>query len=62
MAILKLDKHDEKREIEFDVSCNLKFTPAQRWRQIINLSKMILKMASQYETRRTPQIIKRPAR
>lgn len=62
MPMLKLAKHDPKKELEFEVSCALAYSPDQRIHKLIILTKEMLKLAGKYEDRKTSQIIKRPAR
>jgi hypothetical protein len=59
MPMLKLDKDDPEKELEFEVKCSLEYTLAQRIHKLLKLSKRILKLAKKYEHRRPPQIIKR---
>lgn len=59
MPILKLDKDDPKKELEFDIKCSLQYTIPQRIHQMLELSQRMLRLAKQYEDRRSPQIIKR---
>ena len=62
MALLKLDKHDPRRELEFEVKCALRLTQQDRIHKLILLSQAMLKLAKQYENRRPYQIIKREVR
>ncbi|OGQ22484.1 MAG: hypothetical protein A3I05_09765 [Deltaproteobacteria bacterium RIFCSPLOWO2_02_FULL_44_10] len=59
MAMLKLEKDDPKKELEFDVKCSLTFTQAQRIRKLLELSQRMLKLAKKYEDRKPYQILKR---
>ncbi len=59
MPMLKLDKHDPQKELEFDVACSLSYTVAQRVHRLLELSQRILKLAKKYEIRRSPQVLKR---
>lgn len=61
MPILKLKKHDPKKELEFEIECSLKYSVSQRMHRILSLSEEILKLAKKYENRKTTQIIKRKA-
>lgn len=62
MPMLKLDKHDPQKELEFEVRCALMMTLADRIHKMLLHSQAMLKLAKQYATRRPYQIIKRPAR
>lgn len=62
MPILKLDKDDPQKELEFEVKCALQLSLEDRIHKLLLLSERIMRLAKQYETRRPYQIIKRPAR
>ena len=62
MPILKLDKDDPQKELEFEVRCSLQRTIGDRIHALLELSQRMLRLAKKYETRRPYQIIKRPAR
>lgn len=62
MPILKLDKDDPQKELEFEVRCALQITQADRIRQLLALSQTMLKLAKQYADKRPYQITKRPSR
>lgn len=62
MPILKLKKDDPKRELEFEVECDLSYSISERLHKLLILSKRFLKLAGRYEDRRPPQVIKRKAR
>ena len=62
MPLLKLDKDDPQKELEFEVRCALMYTQAQRIHGLLELSQRMLRLAKMYETRRPYQILKRPAR
>ncbi len=61
MPMLKLEKDDPQKELEFEVACSLKYTPAQRIHKLLVLSKQVLKLANKYENKKSTQIIKRKA-
>ena len=60
--MLKLDKHDPQKELEFEVRCALMIKQADRIRQLLALSQTMLKLAKQYADKRPRQIVKRPSR
>lgn len=59
MPILKLSKDDPKKEMDFELTCNLNLTLEQRltmhWRHSVNM----LKLAKIYATRKTFTVVKR---
>lgn len=59
MPILKLDGHDEERELAFTVSCYKKMTSAQLFHMMFERNKYIWEMLKAYGHSRPPQIIKR---
>ena len=64
MAILKLDKHDEKKEIEFELDYLTSLTTQQRFEMMFQKRKEILDILSsatgkRNERRKTTEIIKR---
>ena len=62
MPMLKLDKDDPLKELEFDVKCALQIRQVDRIRRLLALSQTMLKIAKQYADKRPYQIIKRSAR
>lgn len=60
MPVLKLEKDDPQKELEFEVRCALKVKPEDRIHKLLLLSKRMLRLAHRYEDRRPYQIIKRP--
>jgi len=60
MPILKLDKDDPKKELEFDVKCGLEVKQGDRIRKLLMFSESLLKLAKKYAAQRPYQIIKRP--
>lgn len=62
MPMLKLDKDDPQKELEFEVRCALQIRQVDRIRQLLALSQTMLKLAKQYADKRPYQIIKRPSR
>ena len=59
--MLKLDKDDPKKELEFEVSCSLNYSMSERLHKLLLISAQILKLAKKYENRKTTQVIKRKA-
>ena len=62
MPMLKLDKDDPQKELEFEVKCALQLTLKDRIQKMLMLSQRMLKVAKRYADQRTYQIIKRPVR
>ena len=61
MPMLKLDKDDPQKELEFDVKCSLKYSIPTRIHRMLELSQALLKLAKKYENSETTQVIKRKA-
>ncbi|MDO8527843.1 MAG: hypothetical protein Q7T03_09175 [Deltaproteobacteria bacterium] len=61
MPILKLDKDDPQKELEFEVKCGLAIRPEDRIHKLLEHTKAMLRLAKRYEDRRPSQIIKRKA-
>lgn len=59
MPILKLSKHDPKKELEFDVRCHLELSVEQRLKMLWLLSLDTLKLAKLYAPRKALTIVKR---
>ena len=59
MPLLKLDKDDPQKELEFEVRCALQLTQAVRIHRLLMHSQRMLRLAKKYEDRRPYQIIKR---
>lgn len=57
--VLKLKKHDEKKEREFTLRCHLEYTPEQRIHMMLELSKRGFVMAGKYAAKKTYRIIQR---
>ena len=53
MAILKLDKHDEKKEIEFELDYLTSLTTQQRFEMMFQKRKEILGLLKRDERRKT---------
>ncbi len=60
MPILKLDKDDPQKELEFEVKCALQLSLKDRIKKMLMLSARMLKVAKKYGNQRPYQIIKRP--
>lgn len=58
-SLLKVKGHDEEQERDFDLRHALTLTPEQRVHAMLELSRRVLKLAKQYETRKTYRIIQR---
>ncbi len=59
MAILKLDKHNEKKEIEFELDYLTSLTTRQRFEMMFRKTKEMLSLLGRNERRKTTEIIKR---
>ncbi len=64
MAILKLDKHNEEKEIEFELDYLTSLTTAERFQMMHTKTREILSLLSsatgkRNERRKTTEIIKR---
>jgi hypothetical protein len=63
MAILKLDKDDEKKEIEFELDYLTSLTTSQRFELMFKKTEEMLGLLrKRNEHRKTTEIIKRKAR
>jgi hypothetical protein len=63
MAILKLDKHDEDKEIEFELDYLTSLTTSQRFQMMFTKTKEMLSLLRERnEHRKTTEIIKRKPR
>jgi len=63
MAILKLDKHDEYKEIEFELDYLASLTTSQRFQLMFTKTKEMLSLLRERnEHRKTTEIIKRKPR
>jgi hypothetical protein len=59
MAILKLDKHNEKKEIEFELDYLTSLTTRQRFELMLRKTQEMLSLLKRNERRKTTEIIKR---
>jgi len=60
MAILKLDKHDEDKEIEFELDYLTSLTTSQRFEMMFTKTEEILSLLKKRKTnRKVTEIIKR---
>ena len=59
MAILKLDKHNEEKEIEFELDYLTSLTTQQRFELMFRKTKEMLNLHKRNERRKTTKIIKR---
>ena len=57
--ILKLDDHDEEKEIEFEISWLLSLTPQQRFQLMLKKTKELIELLEKNGHTRSPQVIKR---
>ena len=63
MAILKLDKHDEDKEIEFELDYLTSLTTSQRFHMMFTKTEEILNLfRERNEHRKITEIIKRKPR
>jgi hypothetical protein len=59
MAVLKLTKHDENREIEFELDYLLSLTTKQRFQMMFEKSRQMISLLRRNGRRRTTKIVKR---
>ncbi len=59
MAILKLDKHDEDKEIEFELDYLTSLTTSQRFELMFTKTREMLRLLKKDGRRTTTEIIKR---
>ena len=59
MAILKLDGHNEEKEIEFELDYLTSLTTAERFQIMFQKTEEMLSLLKRNEHRKTTEIIKR---
>ncbi|HUU16722.1 MAG TPA: hypothetical protein VMW72_06200 [Sedimentisphaerales bacterium] len=59
MAILKLDRHDEDKEIDFELDYLTSLTTSQRFELMFTKTREMLRLLKKDGRRRTTEIIKR---
>jgi hypothetical protein len=59
MAILKLDKHNEKKEIEFELDYLASLTTRQRFEMMFRKTREMRRLLKRNEHRKTTKVIKR---
>jgi len=59
MAILKLDKHNEEKEIEFELDYLGSLTTRQRFELMFRKTREMLSLAKRNERRNTTEVVKR---
>jgi hypothetical protein len=59
MAILKLDRHNEEKEIEFELDYLTSLTTAERFQMMFQKTEEMLSLLKRNERRKTTKIIKR---
>jgi hypothetical protein len=59
MPVLKLDEHNEEKEIEFELSWLLSLTVQERFQLMFNKTKELIELLESNGHRRPTQIIKR---
>lgn len=59
MAILKLDKHNEDKEIEFELDYLTSLTTRQRFEMMFRKTREMLRLLKRNEHRKTTEVIKR---
>jgi len=62
MAILKLDRHDEDKEIEFELDYLMSLTTKQRFEMMFSRTEEILRLLKKEGNRTTTEVIKRKPR
>jgi hypothetical protein len=58
--ILKLDRDDEERELEFELAYQRSLTTEERFRMMFQKSRELAEMLIRYGHRKPVEIIKRP--
>jgi hypothetical protein len=59
MAVLKLDKHNEKKEIEFELDYLTSLTTRQRFELMFRKSREMRRLLKRNERKKTTEVIKR---
>ena len=59
MPVLKLKRHNERKEIDFELDYLLSLTVQERFRMMIARSQEILQRLKRNGPRNTPQVFKR---
>ncbi len=59
MAVLKLTRHRERREVEFELDYLRHLTTSQRFQMMFSKTREMLNLLKKHGHRKTPQIIKR---
>jgi len=59
MAILKLDRHDEDKEIEFELDYLTSLTTSQRFKIMFAKTREMLRLLKKDKPRKTTEVIKR---
>ena len=59
MPVLKLKEHDEKKEIDFTISCYKKMTSDQLFHMMFEKSRLVKELLYAHGHSRPPQITKR---
>jgi len=59
MAILKLDKHNEKKEIEFELDYLASLTTRQRFELMFRKSREMQRLLKRNKRRKVTEVIKR---
>jgi hypothetical protein len=59
MAVLKLNKHDEKKEIEFELDYLSSLTTKQRFQMMFEKSRQTATLLRKNGRRKTTEVIKR---
>ncbi len=62
MAILKLDRHNEDKEIEFELDYLTSLTTSQRFEMMFRKTREMLRLLKKDGLRTTTEIIKRKPR
>jgi hypothetical protein len=59
MPVLKLKKHNEKKEIEFELKYLMSLTTKQRFEMMFEKSRQMAALLRKNGRRKTPKVVKR---
>ncbi len=59
MPILKLDRHDEERELDFELRYQMSLTFEERYRMMEEASRFLIEQLERHGKRKTFEVVKR---